>query len=175
MNRARNDFNATTQDALAKDLHKALNALDLETLKVLVEMGADVDGRDTYSNTLLIIASIHGDTALARMAVEKGADIEKTNNTGSTALMLAAANNRPDIVRLLIKAGADLDRSRMPYGTALDWARRNSDDYDNTEVIEMLEAAAKRHAGRHERLAAKRRAYQEIGRRRRPEIKDGPS
>jgi NAD(P)-dependent dehydrogenase (short-subunit alcohol dehydrogenase family) len=93
---------------------------DLETVRRLIQAGADLNEREpTAGSTPLIAASVFGRTDAARALIEAGADVDIQNNDGSTALMTAALLARPEIVRALLDAGADRSLQNNAGSTAL--------------------------------------------------------
>jgi len=63
-----------------------------ETVKLLIQKGAKVDGRNNDGATPLHAASFLGHTEIAARLIEEGADVDATNNQGQTALESSKAN-----------------------------------------------------------------------------------
>ena len=57
--------------------------------RILVKAGADIEIRDKYVSTPLLIASRKGFTVVVHMLLKAGADIEAKNKRGYTPLMIA--------------------------------------------------------------------------------------
>jgi ankyrin repeat protein len=92
-----------------------------EAVKLLLESGADVNARNQFDNTALILAANQPEKA--RMLVEKGADVNAHTKQGRTPLMLAATcDGCVETVRLLISKGAELKAKDAQGDTALDLA-----------------------------------------------------
>jgi len=108
----------------------------IEMVKMLLEEeGADVNARNRYDNTPLMIAIRNGHTEIARMLIDRGADVNIKSNDGKTALLWASLRGQTEIVRLLIQNGADVSVKKDNDGnTALLWASRNS----HIEIAELL-------------------------------------
>ena len=85
----------------------AVRAQDTVQLKVLLDAGADLNGRDEHGQTALMIAARDGRTQSVRWLVEHGADLNHTAKFHLSALMLAVINGRDAIVGILVDAGAD--------------------------------------------------------------------
>lgn len=88
-------------------LHAAAFRGDSETIRRHVQSGADLNEKDIYGSTPLIIATTFGQTEAARVLIEAGADLEVSNNDGSSALHIAAFLCRTEIVEALLRNGAD--------------------------------------------------------------------
>ena len=85
----------------------AVTAEDTTRLRELLDTGSDINARDEYGQTALMIAARDGRTASVRWLVEHGADLNHTAKFHLSALMLAVINGRDAIVGILVDAGAD--------------------------------------------------------------------
>ncbi len=85
----------------------ALNG-DSERIRALLADGADIDAKDRYGQTALMIASKHGQANVASVLVEHRADLDVTAKFNLSAVMLAVVNRHGAIVETLVNAGADL-------------------------------------------------------------------
>ena len=96
----------------------------LESVKALVNNGADVNVRGGLYGNALIAASTSGHTEIVQLLVEKGATINSLGNAyGATALVAASFEGRIEIVQLLLHEGADIDaHNRSNLGIALEAA-----------------------------------------------------
>jgi ankyrin repeat protein len=90
----------------------ALGSID--TMRLLLDRGADVNARSAAGATALMWAA--ADPAKVRLLVERGADVKAAAESGRTALMLAAMSDQSaGGVGLLLERGADakaLDRDQ---------------------------------------------------------------
>ena len=79
---------------LKKDLNYALRnaALDgkAETVKLVLQMGADVNARDKNGDTFLHRATERERGKAIKVLLEVGADVNARNNKGRTPLLIAA-------------------------------------------------------------------------------------
>jgi hypothetical protein len=80
---------------------------DAEMAAVLLEHGANVEGRTDKSNTPLQLAAKEGQADLVRLLLDHGAKADAKDPSGNTALHLAAAGGHGEAARLLIGRGAD--------------------------------------------------------------------
>lgn len=81
---------------------------DLETVKLLVDKGADINARDQIQSSPLLWASGFGKPETVGFLITKGADVKVTDDNGWTPLIWAAGLGQAQTVDLLVKAGADL-------------------------------------------------------------------
>jgi ankyrin repeat protein len=124
---------------MKRDWEQAVRLGDVECLRRLLTAGADINARDRYGQTALMIAALGGVSSVVRLLVENGAALNHTAKYGLSALMLAVIGGHVDIVRALVEAGADLTiRGTGAPGfaakTALDLATAQS-RFDIAEVL----------------------------------------
>ena len=98
------------------DIHTAAYLGDLNGVRQHIKAGTDLDQKDQYGSTPLIIATTFGKTDVARALIEAGADLSVANNEGSTPLHIAAFFCKPEIVEILLANGAD-KAVRNNYGS----------------------------------------------------------
>jgi ankyrin repeat protein len=87
---------------------RAAHAGDTDALSSGLEAGEDIDARDRYGQTALMIAARYGHDDAVRWLVEHGAALDHTAKYRLSALMLAVVNGHRDIARVLVGAGADV-------------------------------------------------------------------
>lgn len=94
---------------------------DVETVKLFLEAGLDVDAKDPTDNvTALHRAASFGNWPVARMLLSKGADPDAKDGNGSSALLQAASHcEAVDVVRSMLKAGADVNAKARGGATPL--------------------------------------------------------
>ena len=81
---------------------------DTARIIALLAEGADIDAKDRYGQTALMLASKHGRDDLVRSLAGCGADLDVTAKYHLSAVMLAVVNRHAAIVETLVDAGADL-------------------------------------------------------------------
>ena len=69
--------------------------------------GSDINKRDRYGQTALMLAAQHGRAEVVRILLEHGADLDVTAKYGLSALMLAVSNGHTEVAKQLIDAGAN--------------------------------------------------------------------
>jgi ankyrin repeat protein len=91
----------------AQDFFEVCQIGTVEEVKKLIAKGVDVNIRDEYKQTpLMIAAGLNPEPKIITVLLKEGAKIEARDMFGYTALPLAALHNPPENVRLLLKAGA---------------------------------------------------------------------
>ncbi len=107
-----------------------------ETVRYLLDHGADINRPNHRNETALFVAAELGRGDITRLMLGKGADanaVEQENRTSSftvamstigrnTVLVKAAQSGHADVVRILLDAGARLDVRGFMGKTALFWA-----------------------------------------------------
>jgi uncharacterized protein len=110
----------------------AIEREDLDSLGRQLDEGVNVDVRDKYGQTALMLAARDGRAAVVRFLVSRGAALDVSAKYHLTALMLAVIRSHADVVKVLLDAGADttLKGSGAPgfyEKTALDLAEGIND------------------------------------------------
>ena len=82
---------------------------DTESVKELINQGADINRRDDDGRTALMFAVINRHYETMKLLLEHGADVNATSKQGGTALMGAAMDGELSMVQALLDKGADLD------------------------------------------------------------------
>lgn len=82
---------------------------NLETMKMLLKAGADVNIRNDYDATALLWAARDGEKA--QLLIEHGADVNAQSKQGRTPLMVASMRRGgASIVALMLAKGADVNK-----------------------------------------------------------------
>jgi uncharacterized protein len=92
-------------DAVWED---AIKCGDVGIVLDLLGRGANVDARDRYGQTALMLAAHAGRRELVATLIAHRANLNITAKFGLSALMLALVAGHAEVARLLAKAGADL-------------------------------------------------------------------
>jgi ankyrin repeat protein len=77
-----------------------------DIIKLLLDHGAEVNSKDTYGQTPLILAAWQGDAEDVKLLLDKHADVTLRDAAGKTALMWAQTENHKSVQEILKKAGA---------------------------------------------------------------------
>ncbi|MCH8812506.1 MAG: ankyrin repeat domain-containing protein [Gemmatimonadetes bacterium] len=108
---------------------------DVETARVLVDAGADVQDTEASGASALVIAAHSGHGPLGIYLLEQGAD-PNAAEAGYTALHAAVLRGQVELVEVLLDRGADLN-AVIEHGTA---GRRFSADYSIRRQLVGTEA-----------------------------------
>jgi len=95
------------QEAPSVGLHMAVLTGNLDAVRGHVAAGSDLNARDAFGSTPLMVAATFGRAEAARTLIEGGADLDLTSAEGGTALHTAAFLGRTEIVEALVEAGAN--------------------------------------------------------------------
>lgn len=93
---------------MTRDWERAAKAGDAGSLTAQIAGGADVDARDRFGQSALMLAAQRGHLAAVLVLVRAGAALDITAKFGLSATMLAVINHHDDVARALAAAGADL-------------------------------------------------------------------
>ena len=77
----------------------------LESAKLLIAHGADVNARDVAQATPLMYAAVRNSRKVIELLIENGADINARDNDG-TAVLIIAKLLQPELVALFKERGA---------------------------------------------------------------------
>lgn len=93
----------------------------VEMAKMLVEKGADVNGRTEYGETPLQSAAFNGQTEVAEYLISVGSKVSARGQGGGTPLHWAATAGQLAVAQLLIKSGAIVEAKDDEGETPLFW------------------------------------------------------
>lgn len=106
-NKKENSVSQTNVKPPSVDIHTATFLGNLDAVRQHISAGSDLNVKDQYGSTPLIIATLFGKTEVAISLIEAGTDLHITGNDGSTPLHTAAFFCRTEIVKALLANGAD--------------------------------------------------------------------
>lgn len=116
------------------DIIGAVSGHDVQAVSDYIEVGGDLDKKDQWGNTPLILAGHFGYTDIVKVLIEAKAMIDAKDTNAQTVLMKACDKGRDDIVGLLIANRADVDLVDVRGQTALIMAAQNG----HAAIVKML-------------------------------------
>jgi ankyrin repeat protein len=91
------------------EFERAATSGDVLALEVLLDAGADIDAKDRYGQTALMLTAHRGHLVAVEALLRHGVNLNVTAKFGLSALMLAIVAGHEAIARALVNAGADLE------------------------------------------------------------------
>lgn len=143
------NVNARSKQGRTPLMNAAAQDGAFESVKLLVDKGADVNAADRLPNfttggvgsTPLMLAARGIDSRATKYLLEHGANAKAADSAGGTALLAAARQGSVANVQLLIAAGADVNAAPkdgfFKGFTPLAWAA----SLDHPEMVELLIAS----------------------------------
>ncbi len=89
-----------------KALINAAKKGDVDALQALLGKGVDINTKDRYGMTPLILAAFGGHYNMVEILIDNGADVDAEDKDGNTALLVALNHGHNEIVKLLMTATA---------------------------------------------------------------------
>ncbi|XP_064642866.1 serine/threonine-protein phosphatase 6 regulatory ankyrin repeat subunit A-like [Lineus longissimus] len=115
-----------TEDGVKIDLETVNRAfLELaekgrpDTVKILIDAGADVNAKDINNDILLLASASGGHSDTVKILIDAGADVDAKDINNVTPLLASASGGHSDTVKILIDAGADVDAKSTNNDTPL--------------------------------------------------------
>jgi ankyrin repeat protein/acetyl esterase/lipase len=98
------------------ELHHAARTGDVESVRKLIEGGAEVDANDRWDRTPISYAiEMQEDQKLVQALIDSGADLNSEDKNGDTLLHHAARNGNKNMIDLFISKGLDVN-AKNKYG-----------------------------------------------------------
>ncbi|KAA0147684.1 hypothetical protein FNF29_07236 [Cafeteria roenbergensis] len=105
-----------------------------ESMRVLLNRGADLEAKNKDGRTALMWAAFSGKSLIMALLLDRGAALEAKDKNDSTALMWAAHHVKVEALALLLDRGAGLACKNKNGWTALLWAAWNG----KVEAVALL-------------------------------------
>jgi ankyrin repeat protein len=106
----------------------------LQEVKELLDNGANINAKDEYGNTALILAAHKGHTEIVKLLMDSGADVNAKNIFSNTPLMVASWRGHPEVVKLFLGKGADMEAKNIFGNTPLIFTLRHG----HLDIVELL-------------------------------------
>ncbi|KAI1388442.1 uncharacterized protein F4822DRAFT_246736 [Hypoxylon trugodes] len=100
-------------------VHAAANGKE-EALKILLVLGADINGQGRECTNALQAAARQGHRSIVKFLLRHGADVNARDGKGGNAFQAAACQNHLDIVKTLVEAGSVVN-GRDDEGNSAFW------------------------------------------------------
>ena len=126
----RNEYGKKLMDACAKPKS------NIEEIKTLINMGADINYKNDLGMTAMMRASHMNNGDVVDFLISNGADIDAQDKDGFTALAVAVRYDSVSVAKILLDKGAKLDvkinnnKGKTLLITAAEWAA--------PEIVDML-------------------------------------
>lgn len=111
---------------------------NIDQVKRLLDLGANIEATDKFRNTPLIIASGSGYLDIVKLLLKNKANIETRNSTGNTPLYVAATNGYLNILKELFYNGANINNINHFGFTVLRGACKDNRFGNNLNVVSFL-------------------------------------
>ena len=102
VNHAFDDGSTAMLAVAGHPIYKAAEANLTEVTKLLIDAGADIEGKDNDGNSPLLLSSENGKQGIVEVLLRAGARVCVTNDEGDTCLAVAAWNGHTETVRTLL-------------------------------------------------------------------------
>ena len=121
-------------DAEELHLYEASANNNVELVRLLLDIGADINLANRDGETPLYVASLFGYVKMVRILAERGGNINKANKNGETPLHIASQNGQVEVVKILLEKGANINKFDYSLETPLYVAS----EAGNEEVVRIL-------------------------------------
>jgi len=129
---------SSEETAAYTDLHAAVVRGSMSEIERFVRDGADINARDGFGRTPLMVAAYRHDVAVARALIDLGANVNALEYRSYDVITIAAVQNDLEMLNLAVASGGNARAITSPYGgTALIAAAH----LGHVEAVEALIAA----------------------------------
>lgn len=119
---------------------KAVEKGEIESVRKLLETGANVEATDKIGFTPLSHAAYNGNSEMTALLIEHGADVNNSNTLGIPPLAYAICYGGFDVAELLLEKGADINAACGQFGnTSLPQWVTNTGINDHIYADKMLQ------------------------------------
>jgi ankyrin repeat protein len=105
-----------------------------ETIKALIDGGANVNSRNNLGETPLLSALVRDDPEIVKLLIDKGADIRAETNYNQTVTVAAIQMGKLEALKLFLAKGVDVNAEDRSGGTLLFHAAGSI----NNEITKLL-------------------------------------
>lgn len=127
-------------DHIFEKFHRAIKAGDVIAIRNLVTSGLDVNTRNRFGWTPLMVAGVEGHTTIISYLLSIGAQVSQVNDFGASPLAYAALSGECRAIQALLDAGAPVNV--RPHGVSLlEFAERGGGRSRTRRHFEILREA----------------------------------
>ncbi len=113
-------MDTTNQDNITQnDIIEAVTKGQINTVKALLDNGANANQKGKDSKSLLLIATEKKDLVMAKLLLQYGANVNQQDNILNSPFLYAGALGYTELVKLYLDHGADFKIFNRYNGTAL--------------------------------------------------------
>lgn len=116
------------------NLFDLARAGDLNGIRYLLELGFEINEKNSKGYSALMLAAYHANFKLCAYLIEQGADVNSIDESSNSILMGVAYKGHLEIAKLLIDHGAELRYRNNKGQSALDYAQL----YGHEEMVRLL-------------------------------------
>ncbi|WOO41706.1 ankyrin repeat domain-containing protein [Rubellicoccus peritrichatus] len=132
-----------TEDEERRYTELQLRALDCarsgdhDALELMLNAGMPANLQDAKGNTLVMLASYHGNSKVVELLVAHGAEVDRRNLRGQTPLAGVCFKGYEEVVDVLLENGADPNADQGAGQTPLSFAAL----FGHKDIVERLKEA----------------------------------
>eukprot|EP01103_Thecamoeba_quadrilineata_P010302 TRINITY_DN2181_c0_g1_i2.p1 TRINITY_DN2181_c0_g1~~TRINITY_DN2181_c0_g1_i2.p1 ORF type:complete len:251 (+),score=61.88 TRINITY_DN2181_c0_g1_i2:799-1551(+) len=116
-------------------LHLAVSQKRMDSARLLIERGANIEARTSQEMTVLWMACHSGDFELLQFLIEKGAQVETSNHQADSALCVSCFRGHEKTTELLLKHNANVRHKNCQNNGPLHMAAGIS---KNLNIVKLL-------------------------------------
>lgn len=132
------DIDSTTNAGL-NALHIAVKKRDLEMIKLLLSLDANIDAQDNKGFSVLYYAVLQNNIPIAKFLLIQGANPNLKNNIGNAPIHNIAFNNRFEMLEVFLQFGVDINAENQHGMKAYQFAQTKG----NTGMMTQLKSMTK--------------------------------
>ena len=111
----------------------------LEVVKLLIDLGADVNAASNTGCTPMFYACFKMNVDIVKCLIKQGANTRRSNNSGETCLIVAAQSSCKELCQIFIDNGVDMNAQLTSNGnTALHCAISGYNNPDTPDIVQLL-------------------------------------
>ena len=138
------DFNSLQNTRGSTALHLAAHKGHMKTVRLLLEVGSDIDTTNGEGMSALHVAIQQKNSAIIQCLLEHGASSSLTNNTGQNALHLAVETDSVPLVELVLNYVTELNSRDRNGKSAFHYAvERGNEQMVRSMLLKGVNSKAK--------------------------------